>query len=40
MNTKVETTIGISNKLKRTLNNLKKTPRESYEDVIWRLYHG
>jgi hypothetical protein len=32
-----ETTIGISKKLKRTLNARKKHARESYEDVLWRI---
>jgi len=32
-----ETTIGVSNKLKRELTKRKKHGRESYEDVLWRV---
>jgi len=32
-----ETTIGISSKLKRELIKKKRSNRETYEDVIWRL---
>jgi hypothetical protein len=37
MKTKVETSIGISNKLKMFLISKKENKRETYEDVIWRL---
>jgi len=32
-----ETTIGISRKLRKELIEIKAHPRETYEEVIWRL---